>query len=144
MAKLAQHVLSLSHGNTTPERGFSVNTRLLAVHGYSTYEDTIIALRIVKDDVLGVGGILDFPITRELWDSVSVSRSKYEADCLVRLRAENAEGKKSKQMKKENKRRIVAEKQIAEIDDKSVQCKSKISVANDLIDLAYLNIKQVV
>ena len=75
---------------------------------------------------------------------LSVSRSKYEADCLVRLRAENAEGKKSKQMKKENKRRIVAEKQIAEIDDKSVQCKSNISVANDLIDLAYLNIKQVV
>ena len=47
-------------------------------------------------------------------------------------------------MKKENKRRIVAEKEIAEIDDKSVQCKSNISVANDLIDLAYLNIKQVV
>ena len=41
-------------------------------------------------------------------------------------------------------RRIVVEKQVAEIDDKIVQCKSNISVANDLIDLAEVNIKQAV
>ena len=41
-------------------------------------------------------------------------------------------------------RRIVVEKQVAEIDDKIVQCKSSISVANDLIDLAEVNIKQAV
>ena len=38
-------------------------------------------------------------------------------------------------------RRIVVEKQVAEIDDKIVQCKSNISVSNDLIDLAEVNIK---
>ena len=47
-------------------------------------------------------------------------------------------------MKEENERRIVAEKQVAEIDDKIVQSKSNISVANDLIDLAQVNIKQAV
>ena len=41
-------------------------------------------------------------------------------------------------------RRIVVEKQVAEIDDKIVQCKSNISVSNDLIDLAEVNIKQAV
>ena len=41
-------------------------------------------------------------------------------------------------------RRIVVEKQVAEIDDKIVQCKSNISVANDLIDLAEVNIRQAV
>ena len=41
-------------------------------------------------------------------------------------------------------RRIVVEKQVAEVDDKIVQCKSNISVANDLIDLAEVNIKQAV
>ena len=45
-------------------------------------------------------------------------------------------------MKEENERRIVAEKQVAEIYDKIVQCKSNISVANDLIDSAPVNIKQ--
>ena len=47
-------------------------------------------------------------------------------------------------MKGENERRIVAEKQGAEIDNKIVQCKSNISVANDLFDLAQVNIKQAV
>ena len=77
MAKLPQCVLLLSHGNNTPERGFSVNKRLLDVHDYSsTYEDTIIALDMVKDELVHVGGILEFPITRELLNSVSASWSK--------------------------------------------------------------------
>ena len=70
MAKLAQCVLSLSHGNSTPERGFSLSKRLLDLHGYSTYEETIIALRMVKDELLRVDGGLKFPITRELLESV--------------------------------------------------------------------------
>ena len=45
-------------------------------------------------------------------------------------------------MKKENERRIVAEKQ--DFDDKILQCKSNISVANGLIDLEQVNIKQAV
>ena len=76
------------------------------------------------------------------WTQFSVSWSKYEADRLARLQAENAERKKREKMKEENERRIVAQKQIAEIDDKIVQCKSNISLANDLIHLAQLNIKQ--
>ena len=47
-------------------------------------------------------------------------------------------------MKEENERRIVAKKQVAEIDDKIVKCKSNISVANDLIDLTQVNMKQAV
>ena len=80
------------------------------MHDYSTYEDTIIALRMVKDELLHVGGILEFPITCKLLDSISASWSKYEADCLASLEAENAERKKREQMKEENERGIVAEK----------------------------------
>ena len=40
------------------------------------------------------------------------------------------------QIKRQNERRIVAEKQVAEIDGKIMQFKSNISVANDLTDLA--------
>ena len=35
---------------------------------------------MVKDELLLVGGVLEFPVTRELLDSVSASWSKYEAD----------------------------------------------------------------
>ena len=144
LVKLTQCVLSLSHWNSSPERGFSVNKRLLDVHGYAIYEDKIIALRVVKDAPLRVRGIPEFPITRELLDSVSASWSKYEVDHLARLQAENTQRKKGEQMKEENERRIVAEKQVAEINNKIVQFKSNISVANDLIDLAQVNIKQAV
>ena len=47
-------------------------------------------------------------------------------------------------MKEEIERKKVAVKQVAEIDDKIVQCKLNISFANDLIDLAQVNIKQAV
>ena len=70
--------------------------------------------------------------------------SKYEGDRLAKLQAENAKRKKREQMKEENERRIVAETPVAEVDDKIVQCKSNVSVANDLIDLAQVNIKQAV
>ena len=77
-------------------------------------------------------------------DSVSASWSKYEADRLAKLQAENTERKKREQINEENERRMVAEKQVAEIDDKIVQCKLNISVANDFIDLTQVNIKQAV
>ena len=56
-------------------------------HGYSTCEDTIIVLRMFKAELLRVGGVLEFPITCELLDSVSAFWSKYEADRLARLQA---------------------------------------------------------
>ena len=51
LVALIKCTLSLSHGNSTPERGFSVNKLILEVHGYSTYEETPIALWIVKDEL---------------------------------------------------------------------------------------------
>ena len=46
LSKLALHcLLVLPHGSSDPERGFSINKNILKVHGYSTKEDTLIALR---------------------------------------------------------------------------------------------------
>ena len=46
--QLVKVVLSLSHGNSVPERGFSINKILLDAHGTSLKEDTITALRLGK------------------------------------------------------------------------------------------------
>ena len=43
---LVKCILSLSHGNAVPERGFSVNKRLIEAHGTSIGEDTIQAYRL--------------------------------------------------------------------------------------------------
>ena len=45
-------VLSISHGNSSPENGFSINKHILDIHGHSLKEDTIEALRVVKDAIL--------------------------------------------------------------------------------------------
>ena len=41
-------VLSLSHGNAVPEKGFSINKKLLDSHETETYENTIVAQRLSK------------------------------------------------------------------------------------------------
>ena len=45
---LVRCILSLSHGNGVPERGFSINGKILDARGYSNSEETIIALQIGK------------------------------------------------------------------------------------------------
>ena len=44
-------VLSLSHGNSAPESGFFINKHILDIHGHSLKEDTIKALRVVKNAI---------------------------------------------------------------------------------------------
>ena len=70
---LAEAVLSLSHGNMVPERGFSINKYLLSFHGNLIKEDTIMALRLVKDELCSVGGLSNFKITKKFLQSVKGS-----------------------------------------------------------------------
>ena len=77
---LIKCVLSLNHGNAVPERGVSINNILLEAHGYTIKNDTIVALRIVKDELRRVGGVVNFKFTKELIDEVKGARSKYMAD----------------------------------------------------------------
>ena len=49
---LVKCVLSVSHGNSTPEHGFSINKIMLETHEYTIYEDTVVTLRIVIDELI--------------------------------------------------------------------------------------------
>ena len=133
LVTLVKCVVSLSHGNATPERGFSINKILLDVHGYSTYEDTIVALRMVKDALNRVGGCCKFPITRGLLQKAKDARSRYDADREARRALKDAEQKKQKQQEEEEKHQLENKKKVDEIDEKIESCRSNLSVANDLI-----------
>ena len=67
---LAKTVLSLSHGNVVPERGFSINKYLLSIHGNALKEETIVSLRLVKDELCLIGGVKNFKVTKPLMRSV--------------------------------------------------------------------------
>ena len=57
---LVKCVLSLSHGNSAPESGFSINKSMLEVHGHSLGEGTFEALRVVKDTIKNSGSVYTF------------------------------------------------------------------------------------
>lgn len=87
---LAKAVFSLSHGNEVPERGFSINKYALSnsiskyqiqyqILGNLIIEDTIVALRLVKDEPCSVGGFSNFKITKSLLQSVKGSYACYQA-----------------------------------------------------------------
>ena len=75
---LMKYVLSLSHGNAVPERGFSMNKIMLESHGYTIDNDTIAALRLVKNSIRKEGGVDKFPITRKLLNYSFESYAKYQ------------------------------------------------------------------
>ena len=133
---LMRCVLSLSHGNSTPERGFSINKLILQVHGTSTYETTLTALRFVKDELHRVGGELKFPITRELIKDVSSSHAKYEADRLAKAAAKEAEDRKKKEAEADALAKKAVNVDLEKVEDDISEAKSSISVAEDLITQA--------
>ena len=90
-------LLSISHGNSAPENGFSIKKHLLSIHGFSTKEDTIEALRIVKDAILHYPSILSIPITRDLLTSVKHSRQRYMADLEEKRKIKEKEAAKQKE-----------------------------------------------
>ena len=74
---LLKLILSLSHGNSAHENGFSINKLLLEIHGSSPKEETIEAIGIFKDSILKYESILDIPRTKEMISMVSNSRQFY-------------------------------------------------------------------
>ena len=86
MAESGNYVLSLSHGHAVPERGFSMNKIMLESHGYTIDNDTIAALRLVKNSIRKEGGVDKFPMTRKLLNYSLESYAKYQKYLVSRRR----------------------------------------------------------
>lgn len=74
---VAKAALTLSHGNATPERGFSVNNALVTQEKGSLAERSIIALRVVKEAIQLFGSCTNVPMTRDLLQSVKRAYAEY-------------------------------------------------------------------
>lgn len=101
LASLFKVTASLSHGNSAPENGFSINKYLLQLHGNAISPDTIEALRFVKDTILSFGGILNIPITKSLLESSKLAYSRYNADLEAKRQLEKKEEEARKRMEAE-------------------------------------------
>ena len=96
---LVKCVLSLSYGNSYPERGFSLDNVRCTWYDHSS--DAIIALRIIKDKLHKVGGVNNCKITRKMIDSCGNARSKQQAaeERIEKIRKEETKLKKKKMRK---------------------------------------------
>ena len=129
---LVKCVLSISHGNSIPEQGFSVNKYLLSIHGTSTSNETIVALRLEKDHLILIGGYMKFLINRNLVLSVKTARQKYqdlEAKRLLREK-ESERIKLADEMRENNK---LLEEKLSNAEAEIKIKKVVISVAEESI-----------
>ena len=100
-------VLSISHGNSAPESGFSINKHILDIHRHSLKEDTIEGLRVVKDAILRYQSLLDIPVTKKMLQNVKESRQRYQADLEAKrllLEREAAKKREEEQRRKDLER----------------------------------------
>ena len=81
-----------------------INKYLLQVHGSSTSEKTIEAFRFVKDENCRVGGIMKFPINRELLSSVKGAHGRYVADLEAERELREKEEREKKKAEKEKEK----------------------------------------
>ena len=132
---LVKCVLSVYHGNSTPECGFSINKIMLETHGYTIYEDAIVALKIVKDELNRVGSVTKFNIDKELIKEVKLSYSKYEADRKARKVLIVAQEAKRNKKKEDLTKQVEATKSKELLDADIVKCKSSLKVADDIIEI---------
>ena len=72
--KLIKVLLSLSHGQASVKRGFSVNKYLVVDN---MREKTVIAQRIVHDHIQSHGGVLEVPMEPELLKAAQAGRQRY-------------------------------------------------------------------
>ena len=112
IVSLFQAVASISHGNSAPESGFSINKYMLQLHGNSLAPDTIEALRFVKDTILSYGGFLEVPVTKPLLESAKLAYSPYNADLEAKrkLQEKEKEERQSKEADDEQKQMFKAER----------------------------------
>lgn len=77
----------LSHRNADPERGFSINKRLIDIHGYNIHEKGIeAAVRLVKDDLNQSGGLENIVMNKQLIQMCSDAHLKYGSNYFPKLK----------------------------------------------------------
>ena len=141
LVALVQCILSHYHGNAVPERGFSLNRNLLDVHGFSTSEQTIISLRLVKDYIHHVP--TKFPTSGSLINCCGNAKAKC-IDTAEKKKAEENAVRKRIQAGKERVERINTQiLALADLEKHISDQNPKIRVADNLILEAGAELKKI-
>lgn len=129
---LVKACLSISHGNADPERGFSENKQIL--DGRETLgEESIVAIRLVRESVKHHGGTLHFPITRRLINLAENAKTAYEESPAVK-RAQKIALENTKKVVDENTAHVDnLSKELGEIENQIVEQQNKLDAAHSVL-----------
>jgi hypothetical protein len=95
--ELVKCLLVVSHGQAGVERGFSVNNEIMA---YNFKERSVVALRVIYDNIQSCGGVLNVKIDQELRNAARNASSQYKAELKKQQEDE-------KQMMKEDENKAI-------------------------------------
>lgn len=135
VSKLSKAFLCLTHGNATPERGFSDNKSVLH-HRERLQEDTIVALRITKDFLKHCDDVTKFPISERLLTHCRSAYQKYQD--FLELQRKEKESVEKQKLNDQKKKRLneennkVAEK-LKEIDNLIKVENVRLTIAENLV-----------
>ena len=107
---------------------------LLESHGYTIQNDTISALRFVKDELTRVGGVLNFPIIQNLITQVKGARAKYMADLEEKNRLRQEVEKRIKESQTAISKAQIAKTECEKIDSEIKKCEVNLKVANEIVE----------
>ena len=141
LSKLALGIFVIPIANPAPERGFSINKIMLQIHGSSLDDETIVAIRFVKDHIIKCGGVMNVKISKDLLRSVQSASQRYLAFLDEKRKNEKKEEEEKKRKELEaaeySKKNEELEKKKAEREqhekDKST-LKDGIAIAEEVLD----------
>ena len=98
LGKVVRASLSLSHGNADVERCFSINKKVVTPDRVSLGQDTVCAVRLVKEAIIihGDGQVSGIPVTHRMLQLVRSAYSTYK-DHMDKKKAENEFKRKAKE-----------------------------------------------
>ena len=133
LASLMKVVLCLSHGNAVPERGFSINKIMLDAHGYTLDNDTIAALRLVKDAIRRSGGVEKFPVTKKLINSSFKAYDKYQQYLAIKRKEKEQNEALLAEQERQKKINISKQKEKEAIQGDIDACELQLKAADEIL-----------
>ena len=109
---------------------------MLEVHGHSLGEDTLEALRVVKDAIVNSGSVLNIPITHTLIMSVKNSYQKYQVDLEAKRKLKEEAERRKRAIEEEAEQlkwKSAEDDEVSKIDEEIKSKRAGITVADETI-----------
>ena len=135
LATLANAILVLPHGNAEPERGFSINKHILDRHSQNLQEDTLEALRTVKDVLVHCGGLEKLSITKGMVEAHKNAHTNYQKALDEKRKQREECEREKKQKEKALKKQVEEEESREKIEELQARLEAADELINDVIKI---------